>query len=1034
MIAKRFSGLMNNDDEKQDVLPNQHIAATNGRFTGGQNGLTFQNIKGNYEIPNASLPAGTNECIGSFFDSVNQRIIWFNYNSNGDNGIYQLALQSDTVTKIFLCGTDSATDILNFNLDYPVHSCSLVYRTTGDGDLLYWTDGYNRPKYINIDTVATLAPFTANMITAAKISPYQPPSFPNATGTNDVFGYFSDSSINYNSVRNRFFRFAYRWTFKNKEKSTLSPISTVPLPWLIDPNNQGLETIYNYIKVIVYSPNEEDYQSIELFGQESINNVWGDFFLIEKFDRDDYSIPVNSSFTYNFYNNSVYTFLAPEESDLYFDWLPDKANTQELLNGNVIIYAGITEGYPNLQRSEVDVVIVSALKTLDPVLVTIPNPAPVFKWGTNVRFGLVYNDQFGKSNGVISFLSDSIDTTDFAVTTPSYPGQSPSATIQVPEIFADINHLPPSWANTFQWVRADLTPKFVQWVTSDYQTDINYLYLCIENLIEMNNKSKFLPSYEYTPGDRVRILASYGGDNNTTAYSIQNDFPIYDVVKRIMTSPASDGSFLKVPRPASYPSAGYVAKMLIEIYTPVANEKESQQLYYEWGQEYGIYESGGVRYHDGQIQNQTISQPARFSWTNGDVYIKRRAFYSVLPISDSSTYNYFDAMDANWNDYVASAINANGRGWVINENAATEYNPVLLRWGGAYQPGTNINALNRFRPADLDEIDRAKGDIRRLKSRDRILRVFQDRAVGQFGVYARFIQNNQGQAELVTTNEIITTNNINYYQGVFGLCGYPTNLVSTTIADYFTDVVTGRGIRLSGDGVTDLGVLYKGQYTLSSYVTPYNKELLRANGKIAKVMAFFDFFNKEYHTVLQAGTGGGTTTTDKHFSFNEARKGYCCDAYDYHPEWATGANDMIYAWKDGVIYKHDSSTYCNFFGQQFGCDITVVFNDNLLEKKSWNAISEVANAVWYVPELQTNTLSYGTTPQQSSITAAEFRLLEQMPSATIKRDANSRGGKWNGGFMKGNYLTAKFRVENASDFVSLSELIVRFTDSPRTDK
>lgn len=199
-------------------------------------------------------------------------------------------------------------------------------------------------------------------------------------------------------------------------------------------------------------------------------------------------------------------------------------------------------------------------------------------------------------------------------------------------------------------------------------------------------------------------------------------------------------------------------------------------------------------------------------------------------------------------------------------------------------------------------------------------------------------------------------------------------------------------------------------------------------------MAFFDFFNKEYHTVLQAGTGGSTTTTDKHFSFNEARKGYCCDAYDYHPEWATGANDIVFSWKNGVIYKHDSDTYCNFYGVQNGCDITVVFNDNLLEKKSWNAISEVANAVWYVPELQTNTLSYGTTPQQSSITAAEFRLLEQMPSATIKRDANSRGGKWNGGFMKGNYLTAKFRVENASDFVSLSELIVRFTDSPRTDK
>lgn len=138
----------------------------------------------------------------------------------------------------------------------------------------------------------------------------------------------------------------------------------------------------------------------------------------------------------------------------------------------------------------------------------------------------------------------------------------------------------------------------------------------------------------------------------------------------------------------------------------------------------------------------------------------------------------------------------------------------------------------------MDAIDRSRGDIRRLKARDRILRVFQDRSVGQYGIYSRYIQNNEGETQLTTTNEIITANNINYYSGFYGVGQYPTNLTSTPYADYFTDMATGRGIRLGADGFTDLGVLYKGQYTFPKWVLNYSQTILRSNGTKAKVMAF----------------------------------------------------------------------------------------------------------------------------------------------------------------------------------------------------
>lgn len=1016
MQVKRFSGILNNDDRQADILPAQHIAATNIRFTGGQQGLTAENIKGNVLIANSNLPAGTNECIGAFFDQVGQQIIFFNYNSNTNHGIYSYSVQSGTVTQIFRCGVNSATDVLTFNLDYPITSVVLVYRTASEGDLLYWTHGYNRPMYLNLATVSALQPFTANMLYAAKTPPLVPPGV----------AYTSDATKNYNYVKNRYFRFAYRWVYANNEKSTFSPTSTVPLAaGVVEPELNVAPNTNNVIQATVYSAETADFEIIEIYGQEFNGTVWGDFFLIDSINKDDIG-PIPFNYTFSFYNDGVYNTVLPAESDLRWDWLPDKANCLELLNGNTIIYGGITEGYDPILREDVDVQITTSLTSLSNTTVQ-----PVWKWSNNERLGLVYFDQFGKTNGVVSYLGDpAIDTTNFNITTPQYSGQS-SGTVSpsVPKISASINHLPPNWAVSYQWVRIDNAPPFfLQYVTNDYQEELGFSYFCIQYLIDNNTKTGFLPSYEFTPGDRLRVMASVNINTNAiTSFSTQYDFQILEVVDRVMTggNPAETGKFIKCVTPGTPPTPAYSSRMMIEIYTPPSNINDSTAIFYEWGQRYAI--TGG--YHMGQLQNQTASQPALFEWTNGYLYYKNRKTFLVL-IGLGLNYIYLGCADRNYNDYQPSKANSNSRGWAIDENASQQYFPVTSRWGGSYVQDTDINNLNRFYPENLDTIDRAKGDIRRFKQRDRILRVFQDRGVGQYGVYARFIQNNEGNPELVTTNEIITTNNIQYYQGIFGLGGYSTNLCSSPLADYFTDVVTGRGIRLGYDGMTDLGVLYNGQYTFPALVTPYNRAVTRSNGATAKVMAFFDTFDGDFHTILQTPSGG----TGYHFAFNEPRNGYVCDSYSYLPEWAICANDTIFTWDAGNLYIHNSSTYCNFFGTQYGADITVVFNENLLLKKSWNAISEVASGIWACPVIYSNVMSYGTIRQETSLVDAEFTLLEGMPSAVIKRDANSSGGKINGNFVKGNWLVVKFSKTNATNLITLNEISARVTNSPRTDQ
>ena len=64
----------------------------------------------------------------------------------------------------------------------------------------------------------------------------------------------------------------------------------------------------------------------------------------------------------------------------------------------------------------------------------------------------------------------------------------------------------------------------------------------------------------------------------------------------------------------------------------------------------------------------------------------------------------------------------------------------------------------------------ARGNIMRFKVRDRIMRIFQQRACSQVGIYAKFLQDTNGMNVVTTTDEIVTKNNV-VYLGAAGVGG-----------------------------------------------------------------------------------------------------------------------------------------------------------------------------------------------------------------------------------------------------------------------
>lgn len=150
----------------------------------------------------------------------------------------------------------------------------------------------------------------------------------------------------------------------------------------------------------------------------------------------------------------------------------------------------------------------------------------------------------------------------------------------------------------------------------------------------------------------------------------------------------------------------------------------------------------------------------------------------------------------------------------------------------------------------------------------------------------------------------------------------------------------------------------------------------------------------------------------------------------YHPEMMTYLGPILVTFYGGDLYTHDSEIYNRFYEVDYESYITPVFNESPIYKKTWQNISEVSSGVWDCPIIYTNLKTYADNNQTTNLIEQEFRLLEGNPTATIKRDINSPGGKINGQFMKGNYCVIKFRKQIATELEYISSVSVSYINSP----
>lgn len=399
-----------------------------------------------------------------------------------------------------------------------------------------------------------------------------------------------------------------------------------------------------------------------------------------------------------------------------------------------------------------------------------------------------------------------------------------------------------------------------------------------------------------------------------------------------------------------------------------------------------------------------------------------------------------EIIESSFSDVYSLVTNSNGRVSVVDENARRTYFPTQVRFGQSYQADTSVNGTNRFFPENFDTYDRGFGDIQRLHVRDRYMKVYQKLKVGNVPVLTQIVKDVAGNPLQANTDQLI--NKIQYYSGDYGIGDSPCSLAWDNFADYFVDDFRGVVCRLSQDGISPISIMYKTNSFFTAKLKAYRDALnngIAPTGQVYKgnptIYGAFDAYTNKYIVALEEIKRYSDPST---LSFEQEAYTLAFDEvqnqwesfYSYKPEWVGVLNTLLITFKNGGLWRHNSTTYCNFYGVQYDAFIECAFNSGGNLKKTWISVTEYANTVWDCPEITSQMNTYGTTAQSSRIPASNFKTLESNYHSNFLRDTNSAGGLANGNSLKGNYLIIKFRKQNASQFFYINLVSVNFIDSP----
>lgn len=389
---------------------------------------------------------------------------------------------------------------------------------------LYWTDGLNPPRMLNIKQFKTwtLANFAWNQDDINVI--VKPPvSAPKISLVND--------GTDKNYMKDRFLYFSYRFKYTDNRYSSMSPFSMVaftPSAFAYNTStagNSGMLNFYNKVNITVKTGDRQVTDIQLLFKDSAYPNIY----VIETINKVKpiigvSPVPNNSTWVYTGFDNSkIYRTLPSSELTRLFDNVPITAIAQDFI-GSRLTYGNYKQFY-DLKTSYNTKIIPNYKVEAVKAVTAIPTGQvrASFKTNRDYEIGFSYLDDYGRMSTPITSPTNTCHI---------------SSILSGSRIFLKITayHYPPNWATKYRVFIKNNDEKYYNIFPIAPFTPSNEVVTYF--LLSSADKNKVIE------GDYITVKTDYTG----ITYS-STQYKVLEVANKdvnAITSGSPAGTYLKI--------------------------------------------------------------------------------------------------------------------------------------------------------------------------------------------------------------------------------------------------------------------------------------------------------------------------------------------------------------------------------------------------------------------------------------------------------------------------------------------------------
>jgi hypothetical protein len=365
-----FLGGINTDDDVRFITDGDYRSSKYAR-TGSaedQNMGALESMPGNILIDNPDYPDGINTVIGSAKWIENNSIIYFVFNDQDNHSIWTYKLDTKEIKKVISNLTVTiqlppplnpitietyAGEALNFKVENKIYHANVI------DNILYWTDGFNPPRKLDIKSAITFIESQGLDEDGYSLGAFN--TVEESSKTMDVLKapptvvieaeYQTNANKNFNKLYGNQYQFRYQYVYENNEESKWSMISKQPFP-TVSEFVAGRNTIDaladNEIK-LTYNTGSVNVRQINFAYRRGENGPW---LIFKQLDKKQEGI-LNPYITQDLVFDDNTAPKGATLTDILYDNVPQTAHCQEILSNQSLAYGNFYADYDLVQNIDV---------------------------------------------------------------------------------------------------------------------------------------------------------------------------------------------------------------------------------------------------------------------------------------------------------------------------------------------------------------------------------------------------------------------------------------------------------------------------------------------------------------------------------------------------------------------------------------------------------------------------------------------------------------------------------------------------------